>query len=157
MLLKLHGGAGNDDDDRVESVEASHVRRGTVVLLKEKPCKVVDNAVSKVGKHGAAKCHITGVDIFTGKKVEEICPGHTAMQIPTVTKTEYSVIDLAEDGEITVMDEDNNLRDDLKMPEGYELAKKIQNLYKSGDKEVTLVVMKCRGREVIVDAKADTA
>ena len=40
-----------------------------VAFLKEKPCKIIDITTSKTGKHGHAKANITGIDIFTGKKV----------------------------------------------------------------------------------------
>jgi hypothetical protein len=37
-------------------------------------CQVVDVSTSKTGKHGHAKCNFTAVDIFTGKKYEDMMP-----------------------------------------------------------------------------------
>lgn len=31
-------------------------------------------STSKTGKHGHAKCNFTATDIFTGKKLEDMCP-----------------------------------------------------------------------------------
>ena len=31
-------------------------------------------STSKTGKHGHAKCNFTALDIFTGKKLEDMCP-----------------------------------------------------------------------------------
>jgi hypothetical protein len=36
--------------------------------------QVVDVSTSKTGKHGHAKCNFTAIDIFTGKKLEDMCP-----------------------------------------------------------------------------------
>lgn len=40
------------------------------------PCllQVVEVSTSKTGKHGHAKCHFVGIDIFNGKKLEDIVP-----------------------------------------------------------------------------------
>ena len=58
-----------------------------VAFLKEKPCKIIDITTSKTGKHGHAKANITGIDIFTGKKVMDIS---TTMQ-PVVDTNDWTV------------------------------------------------------------------
>ena len=35
---------------------------------------MVDVSTSKTGKHGHAKCNFTAIDIFNGKKLEDMCP-----------------------------------------------------------------------------------
>merc|ERR1712135_244956 len=55
-------------------VQASALRRGQHVLIKDHPCKIVDMSSSKTGKHGHAKIHFVALDIFDGKKYEDICP-----------------------------------------------------------------------------------
>ena len=51
----------------------------------------MDYSTSKTGKHGHAKAHIIGIDIFTQKKLEELCPTTHNMDVPNVTRTEYQV------------------------------------------------------------------
>ncbi|CAN6232483.1 unnamed protein product [Urochloa humidicola] len=38
------------------------------------PHQVVEVSTFKTGKHGHAKCHFVGIDIFNGKKLEDIVP-----------------------------------------------------------------------------------
>ena len=48
------------------------VQVGHHVFLKTFPCRVTDVCRSKMGKHGASKTLIYGIDIFTNIEYEEI-------------------------------------------------------------------------------------
>ncbi|XP_068647505.1 eukaryotic translation initiation factor 5A-3-like [Aristolochia californica] len=50
------------------------IRKNGYIVTKGRPCKVVEVSTSKTGKHGHAKCHFVGIDIFNGKKLEDIVP-----------------------------------------------------------------------------------
>lgn len=87
--------------------EAHHVKKGAHIMLKGHPCKIVDTKTSKTGKHGHAKCNITGVDILTDRKYNEVHPGHIILAAFDPSKITYEVSNI-EDGEIDCLDEEGN-------------------------------------------------
>merc|ERR1719486_1023721 len=77
--------------------EAGQIRKGGHIVIKGRPCKVVNVSTSKTGKHGHAKCNFPAIDIFTGKKLEELCPASHNALVPNVTRTDYNVADCESD------------------------------------------------------------
>jgi len=130
--------------------EAGAVKKGGHLLIKGFPCKVVDIKTSKTGKHGHAKCVFTALDIFTGKKYESMSPSTHTVEIPVVKRVSYECIDIDDEGFASLMDEDSNSKEDLKMPESLmEEAKAI--LEEDG---VALVDVLCAmGKEQIMSVK----
>jgi translation initiation factor 5A len=76
--------------------QAGQIRKGEYVLLKGKPCKVMDVSTSKTGKHGHAKCNFMGIDIFTGKKYEDMTPSTHNMDCPHVARADFALISIDE-------------------------------------------------------------
>jgi translation initiation factor 5A len=111
-----------DDYDAADSgaadctpIEAGSARKGGFLVIKGRPCKIVDMSKAKVGKHGAAKCHFIGVDIFTAKKLECICPASAGLSQPIVERSEYQLCDIADDGYLSLMTPGGEMRDDIKV------------------------------------------
>ena len=55
-------------------LQCSALRKNGHVVIKGRPCKIVDMSTSKTGKHGHAKVHLIAIDIFTNKKLEDLSP-----------------------------------------------------------------------------------
>jgi len=87
--------------------QASSFRNGDFILLKKRPCKIVDMKTSKTGKHGGAKIKFTGIDIFTSKKYEEISQSTHNMLKVIVKKTDYIIIGIDDPGEVQLLTEEN--------------------------------------------------
>jgi len=140
--------------------QAGTIRKNGFIVIKNRPCKVMDVSTSKTGKHGHAKCHFVGVDIFTGKKYEDLTPSSHNSDVPHVNRQEYTLLDINEDGYVSLMDEAGNARDDLTLPKGTSdadaLAKQLQDDFAAG-KELVVTVLKAMGDEMISTVKSTTA
>lgn len=111
-------------------------------------------STSKTGKHGHAKVHLVGLDIFSGKKYEDICPSTHNMDVPHVKREDYQVNDrrthsyrirsfslqnycgfqltcISDDGYLSLMSDNGELREDLKVPDG-ELGGQLKSEYDGG-------------------------
>lgn len=149
------------DASLTEPVRAGEVKKGRIVLLKGFPCKVIEMTTSKTGKHGHAKANITGVDIFTGKKYEEISPTSHNMEAPYVFTSVALVTDISEDGFATLLDEDSgDTREDLKAPDhespNPELGVQIRKAVAEG-KDVYVTVTKSMNMEYITACRIAAA
>jgi len=130
------------------------VRRHSYIMIKGKPCKVLSISVSKTGKHGHAKCNFTATDIFTGKKLEDMVPSSHGTTVPIVNRVEWDIMDIGEDGEVTLMDESGNEKTDVNLPNYPEtMAEEIRAAWDNGENQVSVTVQSAVGIEQIVAFK----
>ncbi|KAJ9111270.1 translation initiation factor eIF5A [Naganishia vaughanmartiniae] len=123
-------------------MQCSALRKGGFVVIRGRPCKVIDMSTSKTGKHGHAKVHLIATDIFTNKKLEDISPSTHNMDVPNVTRVEYTLVNI---------DDDGTPKDDVKVPEG-DLGKNIEQAFEDG-KEVTVTIIAAMGEEQAIAFK----
>merc|ERR1719362_2590272 len=119
---------------------AGDLRKGSHVMIKGHPTKVAEVTSSKTGKHGHAKCHIVALDIFTGKKYEDLCPASHNMEVPFVKRTEYQLLTAdADSGEVSLLLEDGSTKDDLNLPTFVQLGEPTEE-----DKKCTEEILKAQ-------------
>eukprot|EP00092_Neocalanus_flemingeri_P000168 GFUD01000179.1.p2 GENE.GFUD01000179.1~~GFUD01000179.1.p2 ORF type:complete len:162 (+),score=27.84 GFUD01000179.1:60-545(+) len=138
-------------------LQCSALRKGGFVMIKNRPCKIVEMSTSKTGKHGHAKVHMVALDIFTGKKLEDICPSTHNMEVPNVKRKDYQLIGM-EDEFLSLMDDTGETRDDLKCPAegdgdvGNEIRASV-----AADTDILVTVLAACGEECVIATKTNTA
>ncbi|KAG5439529.1 hypothetical protein PCANB_002104 [Pneumocystis canis] len=120
-------------------VQCSALRKNGHVVIKGRPCKIVDMSTSKTGKHGHAKVHLVGIDIFTGKKLEDLSPSTHNMDINI------------DDGFLNLITSDGSTKDDIRLPEG-ELGEKIVSDFNEG-KDLLITIVSAMGEEAALGVK----
>jgi len=157
----------SDEDYAIETVdagasltipcEAGQIKKGGYMMIKGKPCKVLSISVSKTGKHGHAKCNFLAVDIFTGKKYEDMVPSTHGTTVPIVKRSDWEIIDI--DGEeVTLMDDGGNQKTDLNLPTYPEtMGKEIEEGWDGGENQIIVTVQAAVGQEQIIAWKKESA
>jgi translation initiation factor 5A len=129
----------------------NNIKIGDYIVIRGRPCKIVEKHKSKTGKHGSGKAHIVALDIFTHKKLEDICPSTSTREVPVVVKEDYQLLDIQEGEYLSIMSNDGETRADLKLPES-SLSDRIRRDFEEG-KSLLINVIKAMGEEGIFSAK----
>tara|TARA_E500000178_G_C16839936_1_gene670055 strand:- start:58 stop:441 length:384 start_codon:yes stop_codon:yes gene_type:complete len=98
-------------------MEAGQIRKGGMIMIKGQPCKVSEVSTSKTGKHGHAKCNFVANNIFNNKRLEDMIPSTHTTLVPNVTRTEYTLVDIDDEEFVSLMDDNGEIRNDLKLPD----------------------------------------
>lgn len=139
-----------------EPIRAGEIKKGMTVMLKGKPCKVIEVTTSKTGKHGHAKANITGLDIFTGKKYMDISPTSHNMTKPVVKTAQWTLTDIQHSGELSLMDDGGNQKEDMNLPADADLSAQIKDNFakcNAAGIELYLTITSAMGTEQITAYK----
>ncbi len=84
-------------------IDATGAKPGVTILVDGEPFTVRSNDISKTGKHGASKCRIEAIGIFSGKKKIIAVPGSERFEVPLVEKRRCQILGITGD-KASVMD-----------------------------------------------------
>ena len=113
------------------------LQQGEFVVIKDRPCKIMDKCIQTTGgKHGHAKIHLIGIDVFTGEKLEATHPSTHNMDVLNVQRKLYQLLDISEDGFLSLVSvDDGGTKNDVKVPEG-KIGTDIAQLFRMEKKDI---------------------
>ena len=147
---------GDSGSAGVEKIQANCLKLGSLVMIKGHPCKVVSFSTAKTGKHGAAKAMVTGIDIFTAQKYECTFSTGDMVDAPVVTKTDYTLINIDEDGYMSLMNDRGEIKADLRFPEDEwlkEVVERAKMIFKEDEKDCLVTVVGSMGQEKLITSR----
>ena len=84
-------------------VDVGGLKVGTYVVVDGEPCRIVDLAKSKPGKHGSSKARVVAIGVFDGAKRTFVKPVDAQAEVPIIDKRSGQVLSPLPTG-VQVMD-----------------------------------------------------
>jgi translation initiation factor 5A len=75
-------------------VELGSIKVGSYVMVEGEPCRIVDYAKSKPGKHGSAKARVVAIGVFDNVKRTFVKPVDSNVEVPLIEKRSGQVLAL---------------------------------------------------------------
>lgn len=105
-------------------VDVGELRVGGYMMIDGEPCRIVDIAKSKPGKHGAAKARIVAIGVFDNQKRQYVKPVDAGAEVPIIDKRAGQVFAVNPTG-IQIMDLETYEYLDAPYPDEVELKEKL--------------------------------
>lgn len=128
------------EEENITYIAVNELRIGSYLVMNGGACVILEMSVSKTGKHGAAKAHIVGRNIFTDKKVQGIHSTSEMVKVPIVTKKQYLLLNIYDDVEVSLLDEFSEEKNNLVRLDDSEVCRKVVNLFNEGKNIIVSVI-----------------
>ncbi|KAK6811778.1 hypothetical protein RU639_012320 [Aspergillus parasiticus] len=129
---------------QTHSAPISTLSKRAHVIIRGRPCKI-----SKIDHFGTS-IHLVAEDIFTGRTLSDDFGSTQAVDIPTVRRNQYALVNIDE-GFLNLMTQDGTAKDDVKVPDGV-LGDQIQQDFEAG-KDLLITVLSAMGEEQAISGK----
>ena len=104
--------------------DVGSLKKGSYVIIDGEPCRIVDIAKSKPGKHGSAKARVVAIGVFDGVKRSFVKPVGAQVEIPIIDKRTGQVIAVMPNA-VQIMDMENYNVFETPLPKDEELTSKL--------------------------------
>lgn len=127
--------------------QASSLKVGSLVMVRNRPCKIVEISAAKPGKHGSAKVIFVALDIFTDQKMEAHARCDHNVEVPVVKTNVYQLMSIDDEGYMSLM-RNKEVREDLKLPDDFYVG----NLDES---TIYVTIMSACGQERVTNVRLE--
>ena len=103
-------------------VDVGELRVGGYMMIEGEPCRIMDIAKSKPGKHGSAKARIVAIGVFDKQKRQFVKPVDLGAEVPIIDKRAGQVFAVNPTG-IQIMDLETYEYIDAPYPDEEEVPK----------------------------------
>ena len=88
------------------------------------------------------------IDIFTGRRSEDVIRQGQTIQVPELRKKEYLLVSIDDDRYVTLMDEEScDVRSDLTLKNNPHWTRELQDVYRGGNDQIRVTVLQALGEE----------
>lgn len=119
-------------------ISFSDVKVGSKLVIRNQPYEIIEVNISAPGKHGSAKKTVTGIHVFTGKKIETIVKHKDTIYEPHVQKKTYQVTYIDDENYLSLFELGSETRNDIRADD--EMAKQLSRLL-TGNHNVYVCVL----------------
>lgn len=128
------------EEENIAFMAVNDLRVGSYIVMNDGACVILAMSVSKTGKHGSAKAHITARNIFNDKKVEGLYSTSEMVKVPIVTKKQYSLLNIYEDIELSLLDEHLEEQSGVVKLDDTDICKKVVSMFNDGKSVIVHVI-----------------
>ena len=107
-------------------VELGSMKVGNYVMVEGEPCRIVDYAKSKPGKHGSAKARVVAIGVFDYVKRTFVKPVSSQVDVPLIEKRSGQVLAMMPSS-IQLMDLETYEVFEVPNPEDEQIKSKLAN------------------------------
>ena len=105
------------------------------------------NLIFCLGKHGAAKIRVIGIDIFTDRKYDDLLTADEQVVSPVVKKIDYQLVTILDDNYVQLQ-ADGIAREDLRLDPAEDFVDALITKFDQGE-DVSVTTVACLGVEKI--------
>lgn len=152
------------DKEFITQLQPDEVKKPGYVMIKGMPCRITDiEQVKLATANGNKKLKITGLHVFTGKKLDDtfnLSAGFKGIDAPITEKHAYTLVDVdTRTGFISLLDGDD-IKEDTKLcrsedgKEFDELGTSIVTRFEEGE-ALKITVLTIMGQSIVIEAVKD--